>query len=106
MVGAGGDALHIGALLRRKWAVNLIEQEMGEPDDRVERRSQLVTHRGKKTAFQSAGFFGFSLSLLQRQFPVMPVGEIDRRAENADQFAACVPQRRLSCREKGVRASD
>src|SRR5829696_2270568 len=97
MVSAGGDALHIGALLWRERAIDPVEQEMGEPDDGVERRAQLVTHRGEKTAFQPAGFFGFSLCLLQRELPVMPVGEIDRRAKNANQFAARVAQRRLSC---------
>ncbi len=47
------------------WPENLPIDHLREADDRVERRAQLVTHRGEELGFRPAGHFGYLFGLTQ-----------------------------------------
>ena len=56
--------------------------QLGEPDDGVERRAQLVTHVGEEVALGAAGCFRLFLGGLQGPLDLLAIRLVDDRDEN------------------------
>ena len=64
---------------RRRRGVGL--HELGETEDRIERRAQLMAHAGKEIRFREIGFFRRGLGSLQLdvRFPAAPARSVCAR---------------------------
>jgi hypothetical protein len=72
----GINVLQVLVLLIVECAEHPLEQHLGEADDRVERRPQLVGHVGEELGLVAAG--GLQLAALVLEFPEQP-GILDRQ---------------------------
>ena len=87
------DAGRLGGRWRRGIGVD----ELGEAEDRIERRAQLMAHAGKEIRFREVGLFRRGLGslqldviLLQRLLEALALGDVARRGEHALQLPVAV----------------
>ena len=59
-----------------------VPQHLGEADDGVERRPQLVRHVGEKLGLHAARVFQLDVLLLQRLLEALQLGHVARRGED------------------------
>ena len=62
----------------------LVREHLGEPDDRVERRAQLVAHGGKEAALGGVGALGILARALERLLLTLALGHV---ADHRDHLA-------------------
>ena len=95
--GRAGQARHLGmaSQVGRKTARS--REEVGESDDGVERRADLVAHRGQEFGLRrarsfrmKAGRFGRRLGVPQRQFGVLALRDIEVHADHTPGIAGIV----------------
>src|SRR5262249_60424211 len=61
-------------------AVHLLDDHVGEADDRVERRAQLVAHHGQELRFGAVGAFGVVPGAEQLRLGRLAVGGVEDHA--------------------------
>ena len=70
-----------------------VPEHLGEADDGVERRPQLVRHVGEELRLHPARVFQLDVLLLQRLLEALQLGHVARRGEHALQAPVAVVER-------------
>ena len=68
-------------------------EQLGEPEDRVERRAQFVAHAGEKIRFRAIGLFRCGHGLLELGFRYLARGIVGADQQVSDNVAVVVAQR-------------
>ena len=90
MLAAAEDVADEPALLIGQLADQAVAEHLGEADDGVERRPQLVRHVGEEFGLHAAGVFELDVLLLQRLLEALQLGHVARRGEHALQAPVAV----------------
>ena len=75
----GEDVVDVFELLRIQLAEHLIGQHLGEPDNGIQGRAQLVAHAGQELALGLVGPFRRFLCFEQLDFRAFPFGDVPHR---------------------------
>jgi hypothetical protein len=67
-----------------------VPEHLGEADDRVERRAELVGHVGEEFGLHAAGVFQLDVFLLERLLEAFQLGDVAGRGEHALEASVAV----------------
>ena len=83
MLRAGADVARIAGIARAAdRAHHLVRHHLGEADDGVQRRAQLVAHIGEELGLAAARELGFLLGGDERQLGGLAVGDVERGGDD------------------------
>ena len=100
VLAAAEDVADEAALLLGHLADQAVLEHLGEADDRVERRAQLVRHVGEELGLHPARVLELDVLLLQRLLEALELGHVARRGEHALQPAGRGRGRSSRCRTR------
>ena len=83
MLAAAEDVADEPALLIGHLAHQAVPEHLGEADDGVQRRPQLVRHVGEELGLHAARVFQLDVLLLQRLLEALQLRHVARRGEHA-----------------------
>src|SRR5512135_2111176 len=83
MLAALQDLIDALAMARRKRLLLVALEELREPQDGIERRAELVAHRGQKFALRGASRLGGALRFAELARDPHVVGQIPDRLDDA-----------------------
>ena len=98
MLAAAEDVADEPALLIGHLAHQAVPEHLGEADDGVQRRPQLVRHVGEELGLHAARVFQLDVLLLQRLLEALQLRHVARRGEHALQAAGRGRGRWSRCR--------
>ena len=94
VLAAAEDVADEPALLIGQRAHEAVPQHLGEADDGVERRAELVGHVGQELGLHPARVFELDVLLLQCLLETLQLGHVPRRGEHALKLAVAIVERR------------
>ncbi len=104
MCAAAKNVVNKAALFGREIADQAVAQQLGESDDRIQRRSQLVRHVREEFGLHPARALELDVFLLKRALERFEFGHVARRCKHALQISLAIVEGRGVVGDVGERA--